>query len=333
MKYVMFGNTGMKVSRLSLGAMTLGGRVDQKTSARVVDEALDHGVNLIDTGDSYGDSEETLGEILSGAKRERVFLATKVFRRFCRDGRVGRNSRVNLIHALERSLRLLKTDYVDLYQLHHPDEETPIEETLMTLDTLVKQGKIRYYGVSNHYAWQMAHMIGESKAHGWEPLVSIQPNYNVLDRQVERETIPFCRRFNIALMCYGPLCGGILTGKYHAKEEIPKGSRGETNPKVQDYLRDKRVAGIVEDLRRIGEEHHLRMNQLAILWLLAKPDATTIIVGGSRPEHFTQIYDIADSEIPQSVVEKIDEISEDRIHTPFANQPIVEGPRISGQRA
>lgn len=333
MKYVMFGNTGMRVSRLSLGAMTLGGKVDRKTSARVVDEALHHGVNLIDTGDSYGDSEETLGDILSGAKRERVFLATKVFRQFCRDGRVGRNSRVNIINALERSLRLLKTDYVDLYQLHHPDEETPIEETLATLDALVKTGKVRYYGVSNHYAWQMAYMIAESKAHGWERLVSIQANYNVLDRQVERETVPFCSRFNIALMCYGPLCGGILTGKYHDRKAIPKGSRAETNPKVQNYLQDGRIADIVEDLRQIGKEHRLGTNQLAILWLLAKRDATTIIVGGSGPEHFTQIYDIADSEIPQSVVEKIDEVSEERIYTPFANQPTIEGPRITGQRA
>lgn len=332
MQYLMFGNTGMKVSRLSLGAMTFGGKVDQQTAARVVDEALDHGVNLIDTADSYGNSEATLGEILSGAKRERVFLATKVFQRFCRDGRLGRNSRVNIINSLERSLRLLQTDYVDLYQLHHPDAETPIEETLETLDTLVKTGKIRYYGVSNHYAWQMAYMIGESKAHDWEPLVSIQANYNILDRQVERETVAFCRRFNIAFMVYGPLCGGVLTGKYLGKEAVPKGSRAETNPKVQHYLQDGRVAGIVEHLRGMGEEHDLRMNQLAILWLLAKPDATTVLVGGSRPEHFTQIYDIADSEIPQPVAAKIDEISEERIYIPFANQPVEDGPRITGQR-
>ena len=331
MQYVTFGNTGMKVSRFCLGAMMFGGKLDRDGSARVVDEALDHGVNFIDTADSYGDSEEVLGEVLTKEKREKVFLTTKVFRQFCRDRRAGRNSRVNIINSLERSLRLLRTDYVDLYQLHHPDEETSIEETLATLDTLVMQGKIRYVGVSNHYAWQMAWMIGECKAHGWEPLVSIQANYNMIDRQVERETVPFCNKFNIAMMCYGPLCGGILTGKYHGPGGIPEGARGAGQGKMMEYIADETVTAVVGELREIAHQSNLQMNQTAILWLKAKSHATSIILGGTRPEHYTQIYEVADKELPEEVVTRMDELSAPRVYTPFANQSFRAGPRVGLQ--
>ena len=332
MQYVMFGNTGMKVSRFALGAMTFGSRLDLPEAARVVDEAIDHGVNLIDTADSYGDSEQLLGQILSPDKREKVFVATKVFRRFCREGRVGRNSRTNIVNSLERSLRLLNTDYVDLYQLHHPDDETPIEKTLDILDSLVDQGKIRYIGVSNHYAWQMALMLGESKLHGWAPLVSLQANYSILDRQIESEAVPLLSKLNIALMCYGPLCGGILTGKYHGPEGIPGGSRGATNRKVVEYVEDPGVRSIVAALVAIALECGLGMNQVAILWLMAKPYATTLILGGTRPEHFADIYSIAEQSLPPEVIGRIDALSASRVHTDFANQPFRWGPGLFQRR-
>ena len=331
MQYVTFGNTGMNVSRFCLGAMNFTNALDLGDAARVVDEALDQGVNFIDTADSYADSEEVLGKILSQGRRDRVYLATKVFRQFCRDRRVGRNGRVNIINALERSLRLLQTDYVDLYQLHHPDEQTPIDETLAALDRLVKQGKVRHVGVSNHYAWQMAYMIAASQAHGWEPLVSIQANYDILDRQIERETVPFCQRFNVALMCYGPLCGGILTGKYHGPEGIPEGSRAAKNRPMQEYLNNEAVEHIVKELRQIADENGLQMNQTSILWLMSKPHATSILVGGSKPEHFTQIYEIADKELPEEAVQRIDALSESRVYIPFRNQPFRGGFRLAWQ--
>jgi len=320
MKYTRFGNTGMKVSRLSLGAMTFGRGLDRAECARVVDEALDNGINFIDTADSYFDSEEILGEILEPDKRERVFLATKVYRQFCRDGKAARNSRVNILSSLERSLRLLNTDYVDLYQLHHPDPDTPIQETLETLDTIVKQGKARYVGVSNHYAWQMAHMLGEAKARGYEPIVSYQANYSILDRQLEFETIEFLRKFNIALMCYSPLSSGVLTGKYHTGQGIPEGSRATVIKYIEPYINDDTVGRIVEELKPIAAEQGLQLNQLAILWLLAKPDATTVILGGSRPEHFSQIYAIMDRTLPSEVVKRIDDLSEARIYCRYLNQ-------------
>ena len=331
MQYTMFGNTGMKVSRFCLGAMMFGNKLDAAGSKRAVDEALDNGVNFIDTADSYGNSEEVLGEAISKEKREKVFLATKVFRRFCRDGSVGRNSRTNIINSLERSLALLKTDYVDLYQLHHPDEETPVQETLATLDTLVKQGKIRYVGVSNHYAWQMAVMIGESKARNWEPLVSLQANYNILNREIDHETVPFCRRFNIGIMCYGPLCGGILTGKYHGPAGIPEGSRVDKIKQMQKLVEDEVVQRIVKELGTIADENGLQMNQLAILWLMSKPHATSVILGGSRPEHFSQLYEVADRELPDEVVTRIDELSASRVYQPFSNQPFRLGAALAQQ--
>jgi 1-deoxyxylulose-5-phosphate synthase len=332
MQYTTFGNTGMKVSRHCLGTMTFGGRLDAAASAQVVDEAIDKGVNFIDTADSYGDSEEVLGQILSKEKREKVFLATKVFRQFCRDQRAGRNSRVNIISSLEHSLSLMKTDYVDLYQLHHPDEDTPVQETLSTLDNLVKQGKIRYVGVSNHYAWQMAHMLGESKVNGWEPIVSYQANYSIVDRQVEAEATAFLRRFDIAMMCYSPLCGGVLTGKYNDPDNLPEGSRAATMGYLKPFLADETVQKVLAELREIAKEQDLHMNQLAILWLMAKPEATTIILGGTRPEHFAQIYDVADRELPADVVERVDAVSAPRIYGSYMNQGNRNGGRLALNR-
>lgn len=332
MQYMRFGNTGMQVSRLSLGAMTFGTRLGAEAAARVMDEAIDSGVNLIDTADSYRDSESIIGEVLPPEKRERVYIATKVFSRHCRDDRVGRNSRVNITSSLERSLRLLRTDYVDLYQLHHPDPETPLDETLATLDHLVRQGKIRYLGVSNHYAWQLALLLGDCKARGWEPPVSLQVGHNILDRQIEMETVPFCLRCNIAIMAYGPLCGGILTGKYHQERGAPPGSRGEKIRRMREYVEDEEVRTVVSEIHRLAEASGLGMNQLAVLWLLHKPYATTIILGGSEPEHFRQLYAIADQRLEDAVVERIDSLSARRVYLPFANQPFRDGPPLSPLR-
>jgi 1-deoxyxylulose-5-phosphate synthase len=165
MIYTQFGNTGMSVSRYCLGAMTFGNELPKEQVSRVIDEAIERGVNFIDTAESYGPSEAVLGELL-GTKRDKIFLATKAYEKYSHDGRVGRNSRINLLTSIDRSLRALRTDHVDLYQLHHPDPETPVDETMETLDHLVKTGKIRYAGVSNHYAWQMTYMNAQAALRG-----------------------------------------------------------------------------------------------------------------------------------------------------------------------
>ena len=325
MQYIMFGNTGMKVSRFCLGTMNFPNDLELDESARLMDEAIDHGINFIDTADSYDRSEEVLGKILSKEKREKIFLTTKVFKCFCRDGNIARNSRTNIINSLERSMKLLKTDYVDLYQLHHPDKDAPVDETLSALDTLVKQGKVRYVGVSNHLAWQMAYMLGESKVHNWEPLVSLQVAYSIVDRQIEASIVQFCQKFNIAIMCYGPLSGGLLTGKY--LNEIPEDSRMGGKQYYKDaYLDNEIVRNIVEKLSSIAKENELSMNQLAILWLMSKPHATTIILGGRKAEHYRQIYEITDRELPDDVVKRIDELSASRIHIRAMTQIFRDGP-------
>lgn len=332
MQYVQFGNTGMQTSRFALGTMTFGNKLDRAASARVLDEALDHGVNFVDTADSYGQSQEILGSLLGEGKRERFYLATKVYRRFARDDRIGRNSRINILHSLERSLQLLGTDYVDLFQLHHPDPDTPVEETLRTLDRAVRDGKVRHIGVSNHYAWQIAYMLGECKGNGWEPLVSQQANYSLLDRQIEREQVECLQRLDLALMCYGPLGGGILTGKYHDAEGIPQGSRAERGGTVQKRLQDESIAKLVAALRDVAADEAYTPAQAAILWLKSKPYATTILLGGSRPGHFSTIYEAAEDDLSPEAVQRLDELFAFRVQGAYLNQPVRTGAPVAKHR-
>jgi len=307
-------------------------RLDEAECARVLDTALDNGVNLLDTADVYGhgESEEVLGRILKG-KRDQVILATKFYARMHDRPNAQGCSRVYIMQALEDSLRRLQTDHIDLYQMHHPDSNTPVEEVLSTLDALVKQGKIRYVGVSNHYAWQMAHMLGVSALHKWEPLVSIQCRYNIVDRAVESETIPFVQRFNIAMMVYGPLEGGILTGIYRRGEEPAQESRVARLRKYRGKLTEE-VFGILDQLREIADKHQIGMNQLAAAWLLSKPCVTTVIMGGSKPEHFEHLYPVTDLKIDPADLARIDEISEPWRYIPFHNQRVVEGAPVALNR-
>ncbi|HEX8523341.1 MAG TPA: aldo/keto reductase [Tepidisphaeraceae bacterium] len=330
MQYVSFGRTGMQVSRFCLGGMMFSRKLDLDQSRQVVDEALDQGVNFIDTAESYGDSEEFLGNILA-SRRDKVYLATKVYTKRATDGRCGRNSRVNIINSLERSLKLLQTDYIDLYQLHHPDTETPPEETLSTLDLIIRQGKVRYVGVTNHYAWQMAAMIGQAKLHGFAPIVSIQCSYSIVDRPAEMETVPMAQRFNLALMAYYPLRAGVLTGKYKSPTDIPADSRAQQDPKVQRLLKHPKLFDVLDAVKTVGEKHQLKMNQVAMLWLLSKPWVTTPILGGSHPDHFRDTYAIAGRALPPEDLQRIDEVSHDFVYKPFVNQPVEAGPSLTEQ--
>ncbi len=324
MQYVQFGNANMQVSRFCLGAMMFGKKFDMDGSRQVVDEAIEHGVNFIDTAESYNDSEEFLGRILDG-RRDKVYLATKIYTKCANDGHCGRNSRANILYSIERSLKLLKTDHVDLYQLHHPDIETPIDETLETLHQIVKEGKTRYVGVSNHYAWQMAYMIAQAQCRAWEPIVSIQCSYSIVDRPAEVETVPMAQRFNLAMMNYGPLRGGVLTGKYRRGDDVPEGSRAHRDKKLQRLLARPKVWDLLDKLREIARRSELQMSQLAILWLLSKNYVTTPILGGSKPEHFRMIYEIADRKLSEEDVREIDDVSRDFVFKPFVNQPVQAG--------
>ncbi|MFQ6096801.1 MAG: aldo/keto reductase [Armatimonadota bacterium] len=334
MEYVRFGNAGIRVSRICLGAMNFPTELEEKDAIALVHHALDQGINFIDTADGYGHgrSEELLGKALKGGKREHVVLATKFWVRMYRDDPNGGGcSRYHIIRAVEDSLRRLDMDHIDLIQLHHPHEDTPVEEVLSTLDALVKQGKIRYVGVSNHYAWQMAHMLGVAALHNWEPLVSIQCRYSILDRVVENETVPFCQRFNIAMMAYSPVEGGVLTGKYKRGQPLPEDSRVARIKQMQRRL-DDRTFDVLEELERIAAKYEITMAQLAVAWCLAKPYCTTPIVGGRKPEHFEPLYDCCDIRLDEDDVKHIDDISDWTKYRPFVNQPIVQGPELALNR-
>lgn len=331
MQYVRFGNTGIQVSRLGLGCMDFTVKQDEETASRILGTALDYGINLLDTADTYGKgiSEEVLGRILKG-KRQDIILATKFWAKMY-DRVNGRGcSRVHIMNAVEDSLRRLQTDYIDLYQLHHPDENTPVEETISTLDCLVKQGKIRYYGVSNHYAWQMAHMLGVSALHNWEPLVSVQCRWNIIDRAVENEIIPFARRFNIATLIYGPLSGGYLSGKIQKGEEPAKGTRAAMRTYVQRMTDE--AWELLGELKSIADKYEVGLNKLAYAWLLSKPEATCVLMGGSKPEHFDDLYGVDELMLETEDLERIDTLSERWRYMPFHNQAAVNGAPVALNR-
>ncbi|PIU51590.1 aldo/keto reductase [Candidatus Desantisbacteria bacterium CG07_land_8_20_14_0_80_39_15] len=326
MEYVKFGNTGIKVSRFCLGVMDFPSRLEKNKSIEIILKALDKGINFIDTADAYGRGlcEEILGEALTPEKRKKVILTTKFWVKMEKNNlNSGGCSRYHIIRALEESLKRLKTDYIDLYLLHHPDPNTPAEETLSTLDSLVKQGKVRYLGVSNHYAWQMAHMLGVSALHNWEPIVAIQCRYNIIDRVIENETIPFCKRFNIAMMTYGPLAGGILTGRYKRGESIPEDSR-VAGVSFRKMLTNE-VFDLLDEMGKISERYNIPLNRLSVVWLLSKSYVTSVILGGSKPEHYESIYPALEDHIDEEDLQKIDELSEKFCYQPFSNQPIKEG--------
>jgi aryl-alcohol dehydrogenase-like predicted oxidoreductase len=316
----------MTVSRLCLGGMMFSRKIDADGTRLIIDEALGHGVSFIDTAESYTDSEDYIGRALEG-RRDRVFIATKVYTRRAGD-EVGRNSRANIEFSLDRSLKQFRSDRIDLYQLHHPDPQTPIDQTLAALDRAVQSGKVRYVGVTNHYAWQMAWMIGRAQTLGFDPIVSTQCRYNILDRVVETETIPMATRFKLAVMAYAPLCGGMLTGKYARGQTIKPGTRSEDNEKLQKLLSNDKSFDVIDRLKQIAAREGVELNQLAMLWLMSKPHVTTPILGGSSPEHFRAMYAIADRTLPPEVVKEIDELSSTFICQAFENQPIREGPLL-----
>jgi len=331
MQYIPFGNTGMTVSRFCLGTMGFGAQIDKERSFSVMAEAMEHGVNFFDTAESYGDSEQIVGEFLEG-KRDKVFIGTKVFKSRVADGRCGNNSRVNIMHSVERSLKLLRTDYIDLYMLHQGDDQTPVEETLSTLDQLVRAGKIRHWGVTNHYAWQMAYMIGVSNRHSWEPMISFQTCYNIIDRPFELETSAFCEKFNLGTMIYSPLGGGFLAGKYQRGVAPPEGSRVvKWGAKMLAFHENENVHDILDELKVIAQEQGVQINQLAIMWLLARPYVSTVILGGSKPEHYTPMYEIADRLLDDEIVQRIDEISTCQIYKGYRNKRSASAPGLAAQ--
>jgi len=291
MNYVNLGRTGLKVSRLCLGTMTYGSRkwrpwvLDEDESRPFLRRAIELGINFFDTADMYsvGASEEVLGRALRdfGPGRDRVVIATKVFNAMGDDPNQRGLSRKHIRHAIEDSLRRLGTDYVDLYQIHRFDPNTPVEETMQALDDLVREGKVLYLGASSMFAWQLAKMIHASQDRGWARFVTMQNHYNLLYREEEREMIPFCADQSVGLLPWSPLARGVLARGLKATTE-----RASTD----DYARNLYGAtlplsdrAIHEAVQRIAGERGVPAAQVALAWLCQRPGVIAPIVGASKP--------------------------------------------------
>jgi len=284
MKYRLLGTTDIEVSSIGLGCVTFGREIDETTAVTVMDHAFEGGINLFDTAEAYaaGASEEVVGNWLhSRGTRDQVVLTTKV---------AGSLSPERIINSAEASLRRLKTDRIDLFQLHHWDKQVPLEETLAALNSLVTQGKVRYVGCSNYSADQLRQALSQQAANGWSPMVSVQPNYNLVVRDIEQELIPLCAEQNVGIISYSPLGAGFLTGKYRQGGSIPKGTRFDIIPGHQAiYFSDENFRK-VEKLRTEAETRGSSMIQLALAWVINQPGITTVLIGGRTGAHIDQAF-------------------------------------------
>jgi len=281
---------------VGLGGNNFGDRIDFAASERVVHKAIALGVNLIDTADSYGNrggSEEELGRIL-GDKRKHIVLATKFGLPMDDTGALQGASRRYIMHAVEASLKRLRTDWIDLYQLHRPDDRTPIEETLRALDELVRQGKVRYIGCSNLSAQQMIAAQDTASRHGLAAFVSCQDEYSLLERDIERELIPTAKALGLGILPYFPLASGLLTGKYRRGAALPPGSRLAKNHRhAQDFINERNWR-IVGELEAFALRHGRTMLELAFGWLLRDSVVASVIAGATTAEQIEQNVGAAD---------------------------------------
>jgi aryl-alcohol dehydrogenase-like predicted oxidoreductase len=292
MEYIRLGNTGLKVSRICLGCMSYGGpnerwkwALDEDTSRPYIKRALELGINFFDTANVYslGRSEEILGRALGDfTTRDQVVIATKVFSEMGPGPNEHGLSRKHILSSIDGSLKRLGTDYVDLYQIHRWDYETPIEETLETLNDVVRSGKARYIGASSMYAWQFTKALFVSDLHGWSRFVSMQPHYNLVYREEEREMLPLCTDQKIAVIPWSPLARGFLTRK-------PSKERNETLRAQTDAFSKRLYSeadfAIVQRVSNVAEGRGLPMAQVALAWMLSKPVITSPIIGATKPHH------------------------------------------------
>jgi len=285
MDYRNVGASGLRVSAVGLGCNNFGVRLDESGTRAVVHAALDAGITLFDTSDSYGGrggSEIFLGKALA-QRRADVVVATKFASPMDEAGRLQGGSRRYIMQAAEASLKRLGTDWIDLYQFHRPDPLTPMEESLRALDDLVRQGKVRYVGLSNHPAWQVVDAIWISRLRNYSSLVSCQDEYSLLSRGAERELLPMLAKMRLGLLPYFPLAGGMLSGKYKQGEEMPSGSRLSQGGAIAGRVTRPEVWRKTEALRAFAQSHGRSLLELAFSWLAANPIVSSVIAGATSP--------------------------------------------------
>jgi 1-deoxyxylulose-5-phosphate synthase len=300
--------------------MTFGLQCDEPTSRAILDRAAEGGVDFLDTSDAYplggeldtrGATEEILGRWLHG-QRDRFILATKCFIATGPAPFDAGNSRKHIISAVEASLRRLQTDYIDLYQLHGYDQNTPIDETLGALDDLVHQGKVRYIGGSNFLTYQLVRAVGRSETLGLARFDSVQPRYNLLFRQIEREMLPFCGEEGVGVIPYNPIAGGLLSGKHTRSAPPPQSGRftlGTAGKMYQDRYWHEREFDTVDDLSRLAGEAGVSLVTLAVAWVLANKVITSPIIGASRPEQLDASLAAAEFKLDEDLKRQLDELT------------------------
>ncbi|MGD9494713.1 MAG: aldo/keto reductase [Armatimonadota bacterium] len=290
MQYRTLGASGLKVSQLCLGTMMFGDPTPEDESLRMIGRALDAGINFLDTADKYnaGESERIVGMALAG-RREEIVLATKVTLPMGEGPNQAGSSRKHIIEGCEASLRRLGTDYIDIYYLHKPDPDTPIEESLSALGHLVAQGKVLYVGLSNFPAWRVVHALGVQALRGWDPLVVVQPLYNIANRDIEVELLPACEELGLGVVTYSPIARGVLTGKYAADREPPPDSRaGRGNERLMQTEYREANFELAHHVVALAEEIGCTAAQLAVAWVMANALVTCPIVG---PRTMAQLED------------------------------------------
>ena len=338
MDYRQLGRSGLRVSTITMGTMTFGterawaavGTTGVEQARRQLDVAIEAGVNLVDTADIYsaGESEEITGEALKG-RRDDVLLATKA-RMVAGPGvNDGGASRHHLVRSVEKSLRRLQTDHIDLYQIHEWDGQTPLEETLEALDSLVRSGKVRYVGASNYSGWQLMKALAVADAHQYQRYVSQQIHYTLQARDAEDELVPLTLDQDLGILVWSPLAGGLLSGKYRRGQAYPEGSRHLSDwnePPVHD---ETKLYDVVDVLVEIADGHGVSVAQVSLAWLLGRPGVTSLVIGARTDEQLADNLGAADLVLTDEERRRLDEVSATPLRYPHWHQAATAADRLS----
>ncbi|MBO9099578.1 MULTISPECIES: aldo/keto reductase [unclassified Rhizobium] len=339
MEYRQLGRSGLKVSTITMGTMTFGGVGWAKTvgdlgvneARRLVDICVDAGVNLIDTADAYsqGVCEEILGEIIGGPRKNDVLVATKVRFPMGEGPNSSGLSRQHLIAGCEASLKRMKTDVIDLYQVHEWDGTTPVEETMEALDTLVRQGKVRYIGCSNFSGWHIMKALGVAERDRYQRFVSQQIHYTLESRDAENELIPISIDQGLGILIWSPISGGLLSGKHRRNQAAPEGTRqfaGWTEPPIRD---EDRLWNIVDALVEIGDSRGVSAAQVALAWLIGRKGVTSVIIGGRTEAQFRDNLAAAELKLTDEERAGLDKVSQPWLQYPYWHQKNTATDRLS----
>lgn len=323
MNYVNFGRTGVKVSQLCLGCMNFGGRQNEEESIRIIHEALDMGINYLDTANVYGHeplnfeigrgrSEHIVGKALKDGKRERVFLATKVHYEMGSDPNAQGNSRRHIIEQCEASLKRLDTDYIDLYQLHGTDSNTPIDESLRALNDLIRAGKVRYIGTSGFAAWELMEALWVADSNNLNGFVSEQAPYNLLDRRIERELIPMLQSYDVALVPWVPSAGGFFSEKYQRDNKAPEGSRYEAFWRGfyrESFDQKKQVFDLQEVVLKMARERNISGYAFALAWCISQSGVTSPIIGPRTSQQLIDSLNALQVRLTDDELKSLDQVA------------------------